>query len=482
MEIVIKLAKLAEELDTANHLVLADAVDNINKQIVKTAQYVGTQGYWIRNERCWSNCYRQKRASQPGTPAQKIWMECQSEYQDALNEDYGKWDKYAASSGLEKTADADTVKKFATTISEMPGEDIGEKVYALIGAAAAEYRQVYSSGATQLRKLAELQDNITVANMLNDAANDLENSLHPSLEKAAQWNTGFMGGIKNWWNKNQADPNAYITNLEQQLQKVEQLGRQRYTDPSVSQQYEQATQQLNSLIDKNTKSMNQMVIKNPGLENSLKPIVDSLIQVRNTIPGQRLNVIRKALQTVRNYQTGNMAAGASGAAGGAAGAAGGAAAGADPAAAAAKTKIPTGAAGAAGGAAAGADPAAAAAKTKIPTGADPTASGDPAAIATNALTNMKQMLTEVLTPIQGDPAQVKAMHDKVLKAFEGLGVDGAYAVGVVDWLVPSKTTGATPKPAVGDDEWERQVGRFGNSSKQIKTSNLNSKTILFKLS
>ena len=66
------------------------AVDNL-----KTAQYVGVQGYWIRNRRCWDNCYRQKRTTQPETPAQEVWMECWDEYKESINNDKSGWEKYA---------------------------------------------------------------------------------------------------------------------------------------------------------------------------------------------------------------------------------------------------------------------------------------------------------------------------------------------------------------------------------------------------
>jgi hypothetical protein len=61
----------------------------------KTAQYVGSQGYWIRNRRCWDNCYRQKRTTQPKTPAQEVWTECWEEYNKAINDDKSGWEKYA---------------------------------------------------------------------------------------------------------------------------------------------------------------------------------------------------------------------------------------------------------------------------------------------------------------------------------------------------------------------------------------------------
>lgn len=91
-----KLAGLATQLDNAKLTKAADIVDSINNNVLRivTAQYEGVQGYWVRNQRCWSNCYRQKRQSSD-KPAQVIWSECQSEYEESLGKDNSAWDKYA---------------------------------------------------------------------------------------------------------------------------------------------------------------------------------------------------------------------------------------------------------------------------------------------------------------------------------------------------------------------------------------------------
>ena len=59
----------------------------------KMAQYVGAQGYWLRNRRCWDNCYRQKRTAKPGGSAQEVWMECWDEYREAINNPKSTWAK-----------------------------------------------------------------------------------------------------------------------------------------------------------------------------------------------------------------------------------------------------------------------------------------------------------------------------------------------------------------------------------------------------
>jgi len=92
-----KITQVANKLDELGKKETADAIDKVagNLVLLKTAQYVGVQGYWIRNTRCWMNCYRQKRASNPGTSAQEVWTECHDEYQKSLNDPKSGWEKYA---------------------------------------------------------------------------------------------------------------------------------------------------------------------------------------------------------------------------------------------------------------------------------------------------------------------------------------------------------------------------------------------------
>jgi hypothetical protein len=96
-EIIKKLAGVAGNLESAGLHRTAGLIDQISSRFlkIKTAQYVGTQGYWIRNTRCWEKCYRIKRAEKPEMPTQEIWFECQKEYVEALNDEDHAWAKYA---------------------------------------------------------------------------------------------------------------------------------------------------------------------------------------------------------------------------------------------------------------------------------------------------------------------------------------------------------------------------------------------------
>jgi len=139
MDSIIKnITKIANKLDSKGNSGTADSLDLVAKNLVniKTAQYVGSQGYWIRNSRCWGNCYRQKRANNPEMPAQKVWESCHDEYVDSINNtNQGKsnasWDKYA-SSKEDKISDFDIA--FAKTIESHidSGMERGHAIFAAI--------------------------------------------------------------------------------------------------------------------------------------------------------------------------------------------------------------------------------------------------------------------------------------------------------------------------------------------------------------
>jgi len=107
MENIIKnLTKIASSLDNKKQIKIASQVDKFADRLmqIKTAQYVGIQGYWIRNERCWTNCYRQKRAKTPDKASQVVWQECQNEYVESINNPTSGWEKYANDTSLKKFA------------------------------------------------------------------------------------------------------------------------------------------------------------------------------------------------------------------------------------------------------------------------------------------------------------------------------------------------------------------------------------------
>lgn len=105
-DILTKIIDVAEIADETGNINLSKKLDTLASSLlqIKTAQYIGTQGYAVRNSRCWSNCYRQKRAQKPDMPAQVVWQTCHKEYVESMNNDGSKWDKYADSGAMTKIA------------------------------------------------------------------------------------------------------------------------------------------------------------------------------------------------------------------------------------------------------------------------------------------------------------------------------------------------------------------------------------------
>jgi hypothetical protein len=169
---------------------------------IKTAQYVGPQGYWIRQKRCWDNCYRQKRTTSPKKAAQVVWTECWEEYNKSINNNSSGWEKYAAddtelfkyASEKQKNWVDSENKKFASSVEEKvaSGKEQGMAIYLTLEEKKDEYNSMLLVDADNLSKLAEkLKDNgqeelsEKIANISSD------------ILKEAQ----FGGGFEGIWNK-----------------------------------------------------------------------------------------------------------------------------------------------------------------------------------------------------------------------------------------------------------------------------------------
>ena len=137
------LKNIGDELESKNLNKSAEVVTNSMSNIlgVKKAQYVGVQGYWLRNRRCWDNCYRHKRTTEPSKPAQEVWMNCWDEYRESINNDESGWEKYAKDNGLFKAANTEQLQafkaeqdKFSKKVEEKVAEgmSIGNAVYSTI--------------------------------------------------------------------------------------------------------------------------------------------------------------------------------------------------------------------------------------------------------------------------------------------------------------------------------------------------------------
>ena len=122
---------------------------------IKKAQYVGIQGYWLRNRRCWDNCYRHKRATEPEKAAQQVWMDCWEEYKESINNDKSGWEKYAEGKKLTKTAEQ---KPFIEKISKKIENGIshGEAIYSSLEEESSKQYDGLMKNASVLAELAEI--------------------------------------------------------------------------------------------------------------------------------------------------------------------------------------------------------------------------------------------------------------------------------------------------------------------------------------
>lgn len=209
IKLVEELTKIAGALDAADVSDLADRVDRATSVAldIKTAQYVGIQGYWIRNARCWGNCYRQKRTASPTQPTQEIWAECHKEYLDSVNKPGTKWDKYAEQEvGLIKSSiakhsfDNDLVSKLASNIKQ--GIDIETSVIASMEEQKSSYVNSMLDASNELLRIADAiqPKDLTLAIRLAHAASEFTKESQSRWWHPADW----IGGIGDWADQNRA--------------------------------------------------------------------------------------------------------------------------------------------------------------------------------------------------------------------------------------------------------------------------------------
>lgn len=228
------LVKLADNLDTNQLTKIADKVDGINRRVldIKKAQYIGFQGYWMRNRRCWENCYREKRA-RTNKPAQEVWAECHKEYLESLNKDESEWDKYADSEvdGLIKNASRQVInqedEKFRKELEQKKAEgfDTPTAVFSVIddnlsssSEQLIEEANKLASVATQLKK----QKKRDLAKVASDAT--------VSLIKEAQFSGGSWANPSNWKQKAEETFQGFfsegrLVNIGKRLERAQQAAQ-----------------------------------------------------------------------------------------------------------------------------------------------------------------------------------------------------------------------------------------------------------------
>lgn len=118
--IIREITIAAQGLDNRGSYGDADALDKIANRLIgiKTAQYDGTQGYFIRNTRCWNGCVRTKRAE--GMSPNEAWSDCHEEWLKAsMGANTSSWDKYAEEEGSDiKTAQSMSIENKASMAAD----------------------------------------------------------------------------------------------------------------------------------------------------------------------------------------------------------------------------------------------------------------------------------------------------------------------------------------------------------------------------
>jgi hypothetical protein len=222
MEIVKRLANFANKLDKSGLGYMGDVVDGIAQRTVRVSQYVGVQGYWVRNERCWSNCYRQKRASKPSLSAQQVWEECQEEFQASINNDGSKWDKYAGDDSFVKTAQFKADNAKLAEIIKISGNSLPSMLLKL---SSGEVRSGLIADANEMSQLAMRLGGVD-AGLAREAA-----EISIGLAKEAQFfsNVGnFFRGVGNSVSngiRNQVTKGALLAKVKQLTQQWQQISQ-----------------------------------------------------------------------------------------------------------------------------------------------------------------------------------------------------------------------------------------------------------------
>ncbi len=253
-----QLGMVGDRLDELGMIDAANTVDIVLGDLVqfKEAQYESGIHYWILSQRCWGNCYRQKRAKNPDMAAQNVWMECWQEYQKSIEDSDDSFSKYADEPTTIKVASrrfADSVKTAIATT-----EDAGEIITAALEDRINEPALKLVSLADQLTKVASAVKDATVKEGLTEAIN--------TLLKAAAW-----GDVKNWMTNT---GRSAVNGIQEMRGKGMNYKRQQ-----AASAMQQAQQQLRSAVAQNpqlSKFFSKVDPHKPLTSQQMKYVVNAL--------------------------------------------------------------------------------------------------------------------------------------------------------------------------------------------------------------
>jgi hypothetical protein len=232
-DIFINLKNIGDELQNSglyeSEKVVTTAMKNLLN--IKTSQYLGIQGYALRNRRCWDNCYRQKRTTEPTKPAQEVWMSCWDEYLKSINNDTSGWEKYAQDDGFLKEANIKSEQdKFAKVVKNKikEGTSIGFAVYSTFDEGTKKITDQIIDNSSELLSLAEF--------LKEEGYNDIGEKLaEVSLEVVKE--AGIWQGIKDFVGNLFARKGKLIETLKQlatQSQQLMSIIQKNFKSPTAS--------------------------------------------------------------------------------------------------------------------------------------------------------------------------------------------------------------------------------------------------------
>ena len=298
-----KLSSIATYLDEKNMKKLADQIDKISRNLlnIKTAQYVGVQGYWIRNTRCWSNCYRQKRA-ETELSSQEIWQECHKEYLESISDPESGWEKYAEENGFVKTADNKTKKIITSEIKQFhkeleiktaKGVTPEIAVETIIKKNLDKYSNAIIDQTLKLTKIAEILHNnkkIKLANSLVKIAEDM-------VKEA-----GFWQGVKDFFTSSEGMLKALQNKIILISHNMNKYYEKFYNNP------EELAKRFSAItVQPMVREMIPIVqkISDPVVKNQAQEFVQNFQEtVNNVMSNPTPEFIRQSIQNLNNLAMG----------------------------------------------------------------------------------------------------------------------------------------------------------------------------------
>jgi len=264
------LIKVATELKEKGLEKSAIVVDDVIK-VIKEAQYVGVQGYWLRNRRCWDNCYRHKRTTEPKKAAQEVWMDCWAEYLKAINNPKDDWAKYASSvdTKVNKEDFNKFNKKFAEEVNSKVDNGMGlpETIYSILNNKEEEYKNNIISQASNLTELAVSLNESGFKDLSIKVA---EASNEVLKEAQTGWGRGMLGDIGRG------------------LGKAVDWGKNKYRDTKQRYTDQESARQVNNIIN----NISQ------GIQNSSEGFAEKI----NTLKQEWLNNVKYLKQESAKLQ------------------------------------------------------------------------------------------------------------------------------------------------------------------------------------